>query len=236
MAETRLLSTLDRNLAEVRESIARAAHRAGRDPGDVRIVAVTKEQPLPVVEAALEAGLQDLAENRVEGLEARLSSVGPGRCRWHMVGRLQRRQAPWVRGRVALLHSVDSLRLAQRLERTREEGEPVLPVLLQVNTSGEQAKTGFAPDEALEAAGAILELGSLDPRGLMTMAPFSDDEDLLRRTFRGLRELRERLLRELPGWTGRELSMGMSNDYTLAVEEGSTMVRLGTALFGERGG
>ncbi len=236
MAETRLLHTLDRNLAEVRREIARAARRVGRDPQEVRIVAVTKEHPLEVVEAALEAGLQDLGENRVEALEARLRSVGPGRCRWHMVGRLQRRQAPWIRGRVALLHSLDSLRLAERLERTREEGEPVLPVLLQVNTSGEEAKTGFSPHEVMEAAEAILGMGSLEPRGLMTMAPFTDDEALLRGTFRGLREVRDRLLHELAGWTGRELSMGMSNDYTLAVEEGSTMVRLGTALFGERGG
>jgi PLP dependent protein len=225
---------LEQRLASVRAEIEAACARAGRDPEAVRIVAVTKEHPPEILSRSLEAGLTDLGENRVEGLEGRLALPGADRARWHMIGRLQRRQAPWLRGRVALLHSLDSLRLAERLQRTRESGSPVLPVLLQVNVSREEAKAGFAPDELVDAAGQILEMDSLSPEGLMTMAPLTDDKAVLRGCFAGLRQLQERLQLELPGWKGHELSMGMSNDFVLAVEEGSTLIRLGTVLFGER--
>jgi PLP dependent protein len=234
MAEPNPYRNLSENLTIAREEIARAAERSGRGPEEVRLIAVTKGHPAQVVHEALDAGLTDLAENRVEALEERLREVGVGRCRWHMVGRLQRRQAPALRGRVDLLHSLDSVRLAERLERTWEDGEPILPVLIQVNASGEGSKTGFTPEDVMEGAGRILEMKSLRPLGLMTMAPFTEDEGVVRDSFRILRGVRERLEAELPSWEGRELSMGMSNDFTLAVEEGSTMVRLGTALFGER--
>lgn len=236
MAEANPSQNLSRNLALVREELARAAERSGRDPGEVNLIAVTKGQPIEVVHAALEAGLTDLGENRVEALEERLRQVSPGRCRWHMVGRLQRRQAPWLRGRVDLLHSLDSIRLAERLDRTCDAGASVLPVLIQVNVSRESSKTGFTPEDVVEGAGRILEMESLQALGLMTMAPLTDDSRVLRNSFRTLRRIRERLEAELSAWEGRELSMGMSNDFTLAVEEGSTMVRLGTALFGESAG
>lgn len=236
MAAVNSSQDLSRNLALVREDLARAAERSGRDPGEVHLVAVTKGHPIEVVNAALEAGLTDLGENRVEALEERLRQVSPGRCRWHMVGRLQRRQAPWLRGRVELLHSLDSVRLAERLERTWDSGAPVLRVLIQVNVSRESSKTGFTPENVVEGVGRILEMKSLQPQGLMTMAPLSDDPRVLRDSFRSLRRVGERLEVELSAWEGRELSMGMSNDFTLAVEEGSTMVRLGTALFGARAG
>jgi len=236
MAEPNPYQNLSENVTIVREEIARAAERSGRNPEDVRLIAVTKGHPVQVVHEALDAGLTDLAENRVEALEERFREVEPGRCRWHMVGRLQRRQAPALRGRVDLLHSLDSVRLAERLERTWEEGAPILPVLLQVNASGEDSKTGFTPEDVVEGAGRILEMRSLRPLGLMTMAPFTEEEGVVRDSFRILRGVRERLEAELPSWEGRELSMGMSNDFTLAVEEGSTMVRLGTALFGEHTG
>jgi PLP dependent protein len=236
MVEPSLTRSLSRNLAAVRDEIAAAADRAGREPAAVRLIAVTKGHPIQVVEAALEAGLTELAENRVESLEERLRQVPSGCCRWHMVGRLQRRKAPWVRGKVELLHSLDSVRLAERLERTAEEGDPVLPVLVQVNASGEETKGGFTPENVVDGVGTILEMGTLRLLGLMTMAPFTDDEGEIRQCFRTLRAVRDRLETQFPGWKGTELSMGMSNDFTLAVEEGSTMVRLGTALFGERDG
>lgn len=229
-------SRLAENVERVREAIAGAARRAGRDPREVRIVAVTKGHPFAVVEAALEAGLEDLAENRIESLEERRARVSDDRCRWHMVGRVQTRKAPRVHGAAHLLHSLDSVKLARRLDRTAPAETGPLPVLLQVNTSGEGSKTGFEPEELEEEVGAVLELPGLRVRGLMTMAPLTEDERTLRRTFADLRELRERLARSVPGFEGRELSMGMSNDYELAVEEGSTMVRLGTVLFGEREG
>lgn len=227
---------LQANVDRVRAEVRVAAERSGRSPDDVTLVAVTKGHPFEVVETALAAGLRDLGENRVEFLVERAARVAEPDCRWHMVGRLQRRQAPELHGVAHLVHSVDSLRLAERLSHTAPEGHLPLRVLVQVNTSGEEAKTGFPPEEAMEGMARILELPGLAVEGLMTMAPFTDRETVVRRTFVGLRELAESLRGELPEYRGRELSMGMSNDYQVAVEEGSTMIRLGTALFGEREG
>jgi PLP dependent protein len=219
----------------VREGVEEAAAPGGRSTADITLVAVTKGHPFEVVEAALDVGLRDLGENRVESLVERAARVTVAGCRWHMVGRLQRRQAPDLHGSADLVHSVDSLRLAERLARTAPEGSHVpLGILVQVNTSGEDAKTGLAPDEAPETVARILELRELRVQGLMTMAPYTDDERVLRATFAGLRELAGELRRQLSEYRGTELSMGMSNDYRVAVEEGSTMIRLGTALFGER--
>lgn len=229
----------------VREEVARAAERAGRDPAEVTVVAVTKGHPFEVVEAALRAGFRDLGENRVEALVERAArgsapegsaSAGGGHPRWHMIGRLQRRQAPDLHGVAHLVQSVDSVRLAERLDRTLPEGAAPLDILVQANTSGEESKTGLAPEELPEAMGQILRLPGLRVRGLMTMAPFDGSEGIIRSTFRGLRILHETLLREGGGYAGDILSMGMSNDYAWAVEEGSTMIRLGTVLFGERAG
>lgn len=227
---------LQANVDRVREEVRAAAERSGRSPHDVTLVAVTKGHPFDVVEAALAVGLRHLGENRVESLVERAARVVEPDCRWHMVGRLQRRQASDLHGVAHLVHSVDSVRLAERLSRTALEGRPPLRILVQVNTSGEEAKTGFPREEAVDGMAQILELPGLQVDGLMTMAPFTDREPVLRRTFAGLRELAEELRKELPGYRGRELSMGMSNDYQVAVEEGSTMIRLGTALFGEREG
>lgn len=228
---------LQANVDRIREEVRAAAERSGRSPDHVTLVAVTKGHPFDVVEAALAVGLRHLGENRVESLVERAARVVvEPECLWHMVGRLQRRQAPDLHGVAHLVHSVDSVRLAERLSRTAPEERPPLRILVQVNTSGEEAKTGFRREEAVEGVARILELPGLEVDGLMTMAPFTDREPVLRRTFAGLRELAEELRRELPGYRGRELSMGMSNDYQVAVEEGSTMIRLGTALFGEREG
>ncbi|TVP75852.1 MAG: YggS family pyridoxal phosphate-dependent enzyme [Gemmatimonadales bacterium] len=222
-------------LARIRQRIDDAATRSGRRAADVTLVAVTKGHPFHVVEYAREAGITDLAENRVESLLERVPRLATDPdVRWHMVGRLQRRKAPEVRGLVHLLQSLDSVRLAQRLHRTAGEDDPVLPVLVQVNTSGEDQKAGFSPENVVERVGEVLELGSLQVEGLMTMAPFTDDEAVLRDTFGGLRRCHEELDRQLDAYRGKILSMGMSNDYEIAIEEGSTMIRLGTALFGER--
>ncbi len=221
-------------LPELRGRIEEAAGRAGRDAGEVRIVAVTKGHPFPAVEAAIEAGLDTLGENRVPELEEKAGLVERGTVEWHMIGRLQRRMAPRVRGLASLVHSLDSLRLADRLERTSLPGAPVLPVLVQVNVSGEETKSGFAPAEVPGALERLLGLPSLAVRGLMTMAPLTTDEAILRATFRGLRRVQEEAAARIPAYPGRELSMGMSNDYEWAVEEGSTMVRVGSAIFGRR--
>jgi pyridoxal phosphate enzyme (YggS family) len=229
------INELSDRIAQVQERIAAAALRVGRDPSSVRWVAVTKEQPLAAAEAAVKLGLLELGENRIEALAARRVALPEPKVRWHMIGRLQRRTAPGVHGLAHLVHSVDSERLAERLHSTLPEGAEPLAVLLQVNTSGEPQKGGVEPDEAVDVVGRIASLGGLRVEGLMTMAPFVDDEGVLRRAFSSLRAVQARLGAELPDTVGGILSMGMSNDFELAVEEGSTMVRLGTILFGERG-
>jgi PLP dependent protein len=221
-------------LPDIRRQIQESASRSGRSAEGVTLVAVTKGHPLPVVEACLEAGLLDLGENRVESLEERTLAFSGRGIRWHMVGHLQSRKANRAALASHLIHSVDSVRLAERLDRVGSEVGRKVSVLVQVNTAAEPAKSGLDRDTALDDLGGIMALGSLEVAGLMTMAPFTDDEGVLRDTFRRLRELHEEAGRTLSGYRGTELSMGMSNDFAIAVEEGSTMVRLGTALFGER--
>jgi len=226
---------LEAALPGVAERIEKAAHRVGRDPSEVKLVVVTKGHGMEAAQVAVEVGLRDLGENRVERIEALADHFAPGVVHWHMIGRLQRRKAPQVRPHVSLLHSLDSLRLAERLDRDSEEsGARVLSVLLQVNTSGEGSKAGFEPERVVDEAGRILAMPSLSVEGLMTMAPFTADERVIRRTFGGLRQVQEELRAQFPDYRGTQLSMGMSNDFEVAVEEGSTIVRLGTVLLGER--
>ncbi len=222
-------------LPRVLDQVAAAAVRAGRDPDSVQIVAVTKGHPLDAVGAAVEAGLRDLGENRVEELDWKHPAFPDGDVRWHMIGHVQRRKAGRAARLASLVHSVDSVRLAEKLSRIGEADGRRVPVLVQVNASGEAAKGGFPAAEALDGVRVVAGLAGLRVLGLMTMAPFTADEAALRSTFRRTRALME-AAGAIPGVEGRELSMGMSNDYAVAVEEGSTMVRLGTTLFGERPG
>lgn len=227
---TRLRDSLPR----VRDSIEGAVTRSGRSLSRVRLVAVTKGHDSSAVDAVVEAGVEDVGENRIEEIERKSGLLVGNVPRWHLIGHLQGRKAGRVRGRVHLLHSLDSTRLAERLGvGAPPEGEPI-PVLLQVNVSGEESKGGFRPSELVAELPLLLALPSLRVDGLMTMAPLTEDEEVVRRTFRGLRELHEELQLHFPAYQGKELSMGMSNDYEIAVEEGSTILRLGTVLFGER--
>jgi pyridoxal phosphate enzyme (YggS family) len=195
-------------------------------------VAVTKGFGLDAVAAALAAGLTDVGENRVqEALEKLGTPVGQG-ATWHLIGHLQRNKAKLVAGRFALVHSLDSVALADELDR-RAAGRAVAQrVLVQVNVAGETQKDGCAPAEAPALARHVAALPHLALEGLMTIAPFTDAADVQRRTFRGLRMLRDALQEE--GLWLPTLSMGMSADYALAVEEGATAIRLGTVLFGPR--
>ncbi len=224
------------SLDSVRERIARASERAGRDEA-VEIVAVTKTHGDDVVEAALAAGLRRLGENRVQELAGKVERLGSkvraAGAEWHLIGHLQRNKAKQALPLFDMIHSIDSERLAADLSKEGEKDARVVTGLVQVNTSGEEAKSGFEYDEAVDAVGRSCELPSLRVVGLMTMAPFVAEERVLRDTFRRARELYDRCA-SLDGFEARHLSMGMSNDYEIAVEEGSTMVRLGTVLFGER--
>lgn len=224
------------DLGAVQGRIARAAERSGRAPGDITVVAVTKTHPIERVREAAAAGLLDIGENRVQEALEKQEQWPNAPVRWHMIGHLQRNKAKLAVGRFALIHSLDSIRLADALEQAAAARNVTQPVLVEVNVAGEEQKSGAPPAEAEAVVRHAAGLPHLTLEGLMTMAPLTTDAALLRKTFRGLRELGERLR---PGTLASgpwHLSMGMSNDFEIAIEEGATMVRLGTVLFGERGG
>lgn len=236
-------STLEQSLPAVRGSIAAAADRVGRDPASIRLIAVTKDHPVEVVNAAVGAGLSDLGENRAEGLESRFEALrsrgedprAPGGrpVVWHMIGQIQSRKASRVVPMADWIHSVDRMKLARKLSETSVgESERPCRILVQVNTSGEDSKTGLPPEAVLQTVRDMSALPGLAVEGFMTMAPFTDEETVLRDTFRRLREIRDETCSRTG--CGGELSMGMSNDFEIAIEEGSTMIRLGTILFGRR--
>ena len=221
---------LPERVARVRDTLSRHQAIGGwRHP--VRIVAVTKTHGPDAVRAAVDAGVGDIGENRVQEALAKQEQLPGLAAAWHLIGTLQRNKARHVVGRFELIHSVDRADLAAELDRRVGEGAPQ-PVLIQVNCSGEGQKGGVAPSELPTLLDTLLGLGRLEVRGLMTMSALTGDRDEQRRAFRQLRELRdeeERRGRHMP-----ELSMGMSGDYEIAVEEGATMVRLGSVLFGAR--
>lgn len=221
-------STLPERIALVRETIAGAQARGGWTH-DVTIVAVTKTHPAATVQAAVAAGLTDVGENRVQEALEKQDQLPHLPARWHLIGTLQRNKAKHAVGRFTLIHSVDRLDLATEL--SRRAVEPVR-ILVQVNCSGEAQKGGVEPERLPELLNDLGNLPHLEVRGLMTMAAIDATEPGLRRTFGLLRTLRDAATRAVPGCT--ELSMGMSGDYITAVQEGATMVRLGSALFGER--
>jgi pyridoxal phosphate enzyme (YggS family) len=222
---------LPERLAHVRTEIARR-QQAGGWSHPVTLVAVTKGFGLDAVEAALAAGLTELGENRVQEALEKVDTPAGARATWHLIGHLQRNKAKHVPGRFALVHSVDSAGLATELERRVAERGGTQRVLVQVNVAGEAQKSGCAPGEAPALARAVAALAHVKLEGLMTVAPLTDDEAVQRRTFRALRVLRDALQEE--GLWLPALSMGMSSDYGAAVEEGATMLRLGTVLFGPR--
>ncbi len=226
--------SIEANVREVRERIERACDRAGRGADEVIIVGVTKTFGPEMVDALVDAGVRDIGESRVQEFQEKKPRVTRP-CRWHFVGTLQRNKAGKAIGEFELIHSVDGLRLAEALSRLGRERGVTTRMLLEVNTSGESTKRGFTPDELVDAVGEIAVLPELSLDGLMTVGPFTDDPARIRRSFETLRNLRERAEQAL-GRPLRHLSMGMSDDFETAVEEGATMVRLGRILLGERSG
>ncbi len=229
------------DLPAVRARIAAAAARAGRSAGDVRLIAVTKGHPLERAREAAAAGLADLGESRVQEALAKQAAwpegaagAGGAPVRWHLIGHLQRNKARQAAGRFALIHSLDSTRLADALEAAAATAGLVQGVLVEVNVAREPQKTGVLPEEAPALAAHAAALPHLAVRGLMTIAPYGASVAEQHRVFGELRELRDRLSPDSRLSTLNELSMGMSEDFEAAVEEGATMVRLGTILFGER--
>ncbi len=223
-------------VAAVRERIARAAERARRSPADVRLVAVSKTQPVEAVREAFAAGVREFGENRVQEAEPKIAAsadlAGSG-ARWHLVGHLQSNKARRAAGLFELVQSIDSLELAQRLARVGEESGRTVRGLVEVDLAGESSKFGLPHGELFAALQALRGQAGLRLEGLMVLPPLVDDLEAVRPYFRRLRELRDRALGEGLLAAG-ELSMGMSHDFEAAIEEGATLVRVGTAIFGER--
>ena len=221
---------IDANIARVRARIAEAALRGGRRPESVQLVAVTKTVGPERIREAVACGLRVFGENRVQEARAKVSEV-PG-VSWHLIGSLQRNKVKEALRLFEVIHSVDSVGLAEELSRrSMERGTRRAEVLLQVNISQEPQKHGVAPEEAERVVGAVLELQGLRLRGLMGMAPLVETPEAARPSFRRLRELRDRLGEAFPEAGVCELSMGMTDDFEVAIEEGATIVRVGRALF-----
>ena len=219
------------NVSRVREQMTEAALRSGRDPASVRLVAVTKTFPVETVQAAYGCGLRDFGENRVQEFQQKIPRLHTPEAAFHLIGHLQSNK---VRPAMAFdwIETVDSERLARRLSRAASESGKVLSVLIEVKLGEEETKTGISENRLRELVTAVTPLPGLALRGLMTMPPYTEDPEGARPFFRRLRELRDCLQAEFPDL--RELSMGMSRDFRSAIEEGATIVRIGTALFGPR--
>jgi pyridoxal phosphate enzyme (YggS family) len=222
--------TMTESLAEVQQRIAAACGRAGRQPTEVALIGVTKTFGPEVVAEAWQAGLRRFGENRVQEAAAKLP-LCPGGPEWHLIGHLQRNKVRAALELFSVIHAVDSLRLLEQLDRVADEVGCQPRILLEVNVSGEASKFGLKPDDVPAVIEQALSMRAVTLVGLMTMAPFCPDAQQTRPVFARLRELRDRLQREL-GVGLPHLSMGMSNDFEVAVEEGATWVRLGTVLFG----
>ena len=224
------------NIARVKDSIDEALRVSGREKGSVTLIGVTKVFPVEYAEAAAVSGLTDLGENRVQELVPkveRFSSLGLD-VNWHLIGTLQKNKVKYIIGKTALIHSVNSVELAEEISKRSESNNVTSRILLQANVSGEESKHGFAPHELKPAIDRIMELPSIEICGLMTMAPIEEYEGQAREVFAKTRVIYE----DLKNYTGLEswnvLSMGMSQDYKSAVYEGSTHIRIGTAIFGNR--
>ncbi len=225
--------SIAQNLAAIRARMDAAAHSVGRQPGEVNLVAVSKRNPPQAVATALAAGQVDFGENYVQEAAAKIPALGPG-PRWHLIGHLQTNKARQAAQLFSVIQTLDSLKLAQALDRQAGELGKRLTVLIQVSLAGEAQKSGLEPTQVPALAQAVAALPHLDLRGLMTMPPFFDDPEAARPFFARLRQLAQTLAPELPPQAMSQLSMGMSGDFEIAIQEGATLVRVGTAIFGAR--
>ena len=227
---------LDR-LTQVRQRIEASAVRAGRDPAGIKLIAVSKTHPPGLVRRAIDAGVSDLGENRVQEADSKIGELGRESARWHLIGHLQANKAGRAVALFDVIHSLDSASLALRLDRLCNElGRDELPVLIQLDLGNEPTKSGATEDELPEIVKAVGECTRLRLIGLMILPPLFEEAELVRPYFRRLREIRDALNEKSSfGGSPGELSMGMTHDYEIAIEEGATFVRIGTAIFGARG-
>ncbi len=222
------------NIRAVDQKITESAAKAGRDPSEILLCAVTKTHPAEMINQAIRAGVTDIGENKVQEILDKYEKVE--KVRWHMIGHLQTNKVKYIIDKVCMIHSVESLKLAREIDRRAAQHSLDMDILIEVNTAEDEAKFGISPEDAEDLIRQILgECPHLRIRGLMTIAPYVEDPEEVRPYFRKTRQLYERLsLIEHPNLDFQYLSMGMSNDYEVAVEEGSTIIRVGSALFGAR--
>lgn len=225
---------IEQNLTEVKKRIADACRRAGRPVDSVTLIAVSKTKPLSALEEAYGCGQRDFGENKVQEIAEKAPQM-PEDCRFHMIGHLQRNKVKQVIPYAALIHSVDSIRLAEQIEQEASKAERTIPVLLEVNVAKEESKFGFFPEDVMEAVLSISRLPHVSVCGLMTIAPFVDDGEKNRMVFRKLYQLSVDIKsKNIDNVNMSVLSMGMTGDYEVAIEEGATMIRVGTGIFGAR--
>ena len=225
---------LRQNLHEVREKIKEACRRSGRDPREVKLLAVSKTKPVRDIITVHDAGQAMFGENYVQEIRSKYEEIGD-QVEWHMIGHLQRNKVKYVIDKVKLIHSLDTIRLARQIEKEAAKRDIVMDVLMEVNYAREETKWGFMKEEAPEAAKKIAQFPHIHLCGLMTSAPVTDDSETNRGYFRGMRELAGQIDGlHIPNVRMDILSMGMTQDYEVAIEEGATIVRVGTAIFGER--
>ena len=223
------MTDLVQNFSSIRKRIASAARRVGRDPNEIKLVAVSKTHPSDAIRSAIVAGQFIFGENKVQEAESKIDEVGRDGIEWHLIGHLQSNKARKAVQLFDVIQSVDSLELARRLERICiEEGRGSLSVFAQVDLAGEETKSGILESELPKLVEYLVSSGRLKVRGLMVLPPYFEDLEATRPFFQRLREIRDRVL------PGGELSMGMSHDFEVAIEEGATLVRIGTAIFGAR--
>lgn len=228
------MSEVKENILRIRERIAAAAARAGRDPSGVRLMGVTKTVGDDRILQAIEAGIDIIGENYVQEARRKIELMGKS-AEWHFIGHLQTNKAKYAVRLFDMIHSVNRMSLAEELNRRAAAAGVVCRVLIEVNLGGEESKSGAPPEEAPALIRSVAQMANLSIRGLMTMAPWYDDPERARPCFAGLRAIRDRIAAEnIPNVAMRELSMGMTDDFEVAVEEGSTIVRVGRAIFGER--
>ena len=222
------------NLEQVKANIEAACKRVGRDPKDVRLVAVSKTKPISLIEEAIKAGQDTFGENKVQEMCDKME-VLPDNIKWHMIGHLQRNKVKYIAGKVELIHSVDSIRLAKQVSDEAQKQSIEIPVLLEVNVAREESKFGFFTEETEDACREISKMPGIRVKGLMTSAPFVENAEDNRKYFKKLYELAVDIQsKNIDNISMRELSMGMTGDYVVAVEEGATIVRVGTGIFGSR--
>lgn len=224
-----------KRLNTIKERIRRSAENCGRNAEDIRLVAVSKTRTADRVRIALEAGATILAENYVQEARDKINVLASYPVSWHFIGHLQKNKARVAVGLFDLIHSVDSLKLANELDRQAAKIDKTQEILIQVNVGNEPSKSGVSVSAAIQLTKEIGRLKNLATRGLMTMPPFFDDPERARPCFSALRQLKDRIMEErIPNVSMNELSMGMTGDFEVAIEEGATLVRIGTAIFGER--